>query len=61
MITIKKAIHRLQQYVKYRKPDPDDNFHEAVQVGIEGLKLIQGYRKTGILYAGFLLPGETKE
>jgi len=56
-----KAIRRLQGYVKYRKPDPDDCFHEAVQLGIEALKDKKRSRSCRGNYADNLLPGETEE
>ena len=61
MPTIDKAIKRLTAYCKWRKPDPDDNFHESVQLGIEALKRIKGQRFHKELGMYSLLPGETEK
>lgn len=37
-MTIDKAIRRLRSYLRLRKPEPDDNFYESVQLGMEALK-----------------------
>jgi len=60
-MNITKAIHRLQRYIKWRKPDPDDNFHESVQLGIEALKRVKRTRDKRFPVLGEELPGETKD
>ena len=60
-MTIDEAIRRLQRYVKYRKPDLDDNFHESIKLGIEALKHYQEVRPLKVSRYYPLLPGETEE
>lgn len=58
---LQKAIRRLQRYVKYRKPDPDDHFHESVQLGIEALKFRKEIEDEDPDIKLQPLPGETEE
>lgn len=37
-ITINQAIGRLRSFLRWRKPDEDDNFWEAVQMGLDALE-----------------------
>lgn len=60
-MTIDKAIRRLQAYIRWRKPDKDDNFHESVQLGIEALKRCRTLAQESPLWALHPLPGETKD
>ena len=60
-MTLKKALRRLRSYLKYRKPDPDDNFYEAVQLGEEALKKWQFLREGRAGISVPPLPGETEE
>ena len=58
---IERAIEILsqaeeKQYIRYT-PELID----ALKLGIEGLKLLQRYRKTGHVWASESLPGETKD
>lgn len=36
-----KAIRRLNAFLRWRKTDPNDDFHEAVKLGIAALKRIR--------------------
>ncbi len=58
---LEKAIRRLQAYIRWRKPDPGDNFHESVQLGIEALKGLQALRRGKGHSLAELLPGETED
>ncbi len=60
-IKLDKAISRLKAYLRWRKPDPDDNFWESVQLGIEALKREQSLRENFPGLVIQLLPGETEE
>lgn len=60
-MTIDQAIRRLSGYIKYRKPELDDNFYEAVQLGIEALRNLRLQRKFPHAGPRPKLPGETKE
>ena len=59
-MTIDKAQRRLENYLNLRKPEPLDNFNEAVQLGIEALKILLQYRKSHYDARYALLLGETK-
>ena len=58
---LEKAIRRLQSYIRWRKPDPNDNFHESVQLGIEAMKRIKQDRRVNDDLNPYSLPGETKD
>lgn len=58
---LQKAIRRLQAFIRWRKPDPKDNFHESVQLGIEALKWRLLMEHDYGSWCGPPLPGETKE
>jgi hypothetical protein len=60
-MTLNEAIRRLKLYIKYRKPDPDDNFYEAIQLLIEAGKRIKLWRQDNVYPDYTLLPGETEE
>lgn len=60
-MTLNKAINRLRGFLRWRKPDPDDNFHEAVQLGLNALIFYRKLKATnkGEIQGNFL--GETPE
>ncbi|MBA7684065.1 hypothetical protein ES703_92454 [subsurface metagenome] len=58
---LKTAISRLRGYLKYRKPDTDDNFYEAVALGIEALKAVKFNQEHPLVNLIRTLPGETPE
>ena len=60
-MTIDKALNRLRGYLRWRKPELDDNFYESVQLGIEALKLIKRNRRYTPQPYNVKLPGETEE
>ncbi len=61
-MTAKKAIEILEYIILYveQPGDPSDE-HDAIRLGIEGLKQFQKARPGGIISSWVLLPGETAE
>lgn len=58
---LKKATERLTRYLKLRKPEPMDNFNEAVQLGIKALERVKWHKQQHLNGYYELLPGETKD
>lgn len=61
MISIKKAIELNEEIKRGIDLATLPDHADAVQLGIEALKLIELLYKSGVLSPSFTLPGEAKE
>lgn len=60
-MTLNKAIEILEAKVVRSGYEADISSQEALQLGIEGLKMIKGLRNGCIIPAHLIVPGETEE